>query len=55
MQRWKRAYSLGLDPPIEVLALLYKEDDKTSGGAEKSILDELILSSKMNKDVGVEV
>lgn len=32
LQRWKRAQSLGLHPPMEVLAVLLKEDAKEQSG-----------------------
>lgn len=53
--RWKRAFALGLEPPIEVLAVLLRADQGTkrdSGGktmlkgrvGEMSIVDELMAS-----------
>jgi DNA polymerase delta subunit 4 len=45
LKRWKRANALGLDPPIEVLAVLLKEMEE--GGAAKSQrahVDELLSS-----------
>ncbi|KAK6381426.1 hypothetical protein LTS17_004484 [Exophiala oligosperma] len=43
LQRWKRANMLGLEPPVEVLAVLLREDDKeTSQGCGKlAYIDEL--------------
>ena len=43
-KRWKRALRLGLDPPIEVLAVLLKEDKKRKGDAEMAYVDELMGS-----------
>ncbi|KAK2810985.1 hypothetical protein FQN50_002578 [Emmonsiellopsis sp. PD_5] len=41
VKRWKRAHGLGLNPPIEVLAVLLKEE--TQGVAnEKAYMDELL-------------
>lgn len=42
LQRWKRANMLGLEPPVEVLAVLLREDKKTSQGCGKlAYIDEL--------------
>ncbi|EXJ78542.1 hypothetical protein A1O1_08943 [Capronia coronata CBS 617.96] len=43
LQRWKRANLLGLEPPVEVLAVLLREEDKkTSQGCGKlAYIDEL--------------
>jgi len=43
-KRWKRAAALKLNPPIEVLAVLLKEEAKKagSGGMERSQVDELM-------------
>jgi len=43
MKRWKRANNLGLDPPIEVLAVLLKEQKTKNSKLEKAYLDELSL------------
>jgi len=43
-KRWRRANGLGLDPPIEVLAVLLREDSKTKGSAQKAYVDELMSS-----------
>ena len=37
MKRWKRADGLGLKPPLEVLAVLMKEE-----GLERAYVDELM-------------
>ncbi|KIW86393.1 hypothetical protein Z517_01789 [Fonsecaea pedrosoi CBS 271.37] len=43
LQRWRRANSLGLEPPIEVLAVLLREQDavKTQGCGKMAYIDEL--------------
>lgn len=41
MRRWKRAQGLGLQPPIEVLAVLIKEEK----GMEKAFMDGLLGGS----------
>ena len=73
LNRWRRAHDLDMNPPIEVLAVLVNGEKLNLGGgrsgnlkgkskdgeqaSNKSILDELIMSSKANaasRDVGVE-
>ncbi|TVY49697.1 DNA polymerase delta subunit [Lachnellula occidentalis] len=44
MKRWVRANKLGLNPPIEVLAVLIKEEDKGNKGSERAYVDELMSS-----------
>jgi DNA polymerase delta subunit 4 len=39
--RWKRAYGLGLDPPLEVLAVLLREQKTSKGKGEMAYIDEL--------------
>lgn len=46
MKRWTRAQRLNLSPPIEVLAVLLKEEEKGNGGIERAYVDEL-MSSKL--------
>ena len=48
MKRWKRADKLGLHPPIEVLAVLLKEDAKNNVKAQRAYLDELMTSKHLN-------
>ncbi|OHF02380.1 DNA polymerase delta [Colletotrichum orchidophilum] len=43
-KRWQRAERLGLNPPIEVLAVLLKEEKK-SHASERAHLDELMNST----------
>ncbi|KAI1328562.1 hypothetical protein F5Y16DRAFT_368731 [Xylariaceae sp. FL0255] len=42
MKRWQRADRLGLNPPLEVLAVLLQEDTK---GTEKAHLDDILNST----------
>lgn len=44
MKRWTRAEKLGLAPPIEVLAVLLKEEKKGNVGIERAYVDELMSS-----------
>ncbi|KAH6966284.1 DNA polymerase delta, subunit 4-domain-containing protein [Fusarium venenatum] len=44
MQRWKRADRLGLNPPIEVLAVLMKEETKGNDQIETAHMDEILNS-----------
>lgn len=46
-KRWRRAHSLSLNPPIEVLAVLIKEEEKAKGKewlGQRAYLDELMSS-----------
>jgi DNA polymerase delta subunit 4 len=42
MKRWQRAQKLGLNPPIEVLAVLLKEEAKGNKGIERAHMDEIM-------------
>lgn len=44
MKRWVRANKLGLEPPIEVLAVLMREEAKGNTGTERAYVDELMSS-----------
>lgn len=44
IKRWKRAQKLGLHPPIEVLAILLKEQEEGNVKAQTSHIDELMNS-----------
>jgi DNA polymerase delta subunit 4 len=44
MKRWVRANKLGLNPPIEVLAVLLKEEGKGNTKIERAHVDELMSS-----------
>lgn len=43
-KRWMRAHKLGLQPPIEVLAVVIKEDGKGTKNVERAHLEELLAS-----------
>ncbi|PSR99217.1 DNA polymerase delta, subunit 4-domain-containing protein [Coniella lustricola] len=45
MKRWQRADRLGLHPPIEVLAVLLKEEQQGNADAEKSAIDHIMAST----------
>ncbi|KAI8960675.1 DNA polymerase delta, subunit 4-domain-containing protein [Daldinia sp. FL1419] len=45
MKRWQRADRLGLNPPLEVLAVLQKEEAKGTPGVEKAHMDEILNST----------
>ena len=49
MKRWVRANKLGLAPPIEVLAVLLKEEKQGHSKIERAHVDEL-MSSKFGID-----
>lgn len=44
MKRWVRANKLGLNPPIEVLAVLLKEEGTGNNKIERAYVDELMSS-----------
>ncbi len=44
MKRWKRAQGLGLKPPVEVLAVLLKEERGKNEKAERAFMDGLLAS-----------
>lgn len=44
MKRWKRAETLGLKPPTEVLAVLLKEEKSGNGKAERAFMEGLLTS-----------
>ena len=43
-KRWKRANKLNLHPPIEVLAVLLKEDEEENVKAQTAYVDQLLSS-----------
>ncbi|RYP85591.1 hypothetical protein DL769_000932 [Monosporascus sp. CRB-8-3] len=45
IKRWQRAQRLGLNPPIEVLAVLLKEEEKGTKGIERAHIDEILSST----------
>ncbi len=44
MKRWKRADGLKLKPPIEVLAVLLKEEKNKNTKAERAFMNGLLTS-----------
>lgn len=42
MKRWQRAQRLGLNPPIEVLAVLLKEEAQGNKAIERAHMDEIM-------------
>lgn len=42
MKRWNRADRLGLNPPIEVLAILLKEESKGTKNTETAHIDDIL-------------
>ncbi|EKD14679.1 uncharacterized protein L3040_000202 [Drepanopeziza brunnea f. sp. 'multigermtubi'] len=51
MKRWVRANKLGLNPPIEVLAVLLREEGKGNKDIERAHVDELMSSKFVVGDV----
>ena len=58
LHRWKRARNLGMQPPLEVLAVLLKSNDgkPEDERRQKSIMDELVMSTRSGggKEVAAE-
>ncbi|KAL2133411.1 hypothetical protein VTI74DRAFT_2412 [Chaetomium olivicolor] len=52
LKRWQRAQRLGLNPPLEVLAVLLKEEAKGNKGIERAHMDELLNAAAVGS-VGV--
>ncbi|KAL1840536.1 hypothetical protein VTJ49DRAFT_357 [Mycothermus thermophilus] len=52
LKRWQRAQRLGLNPPIEVLAVLLKEEAKGNSDIEQAHMDVLLNSTAVGS-VGV--
>ncbi|KAL2044348.1 hypothetical protein N7G274_003053 [Stereocaulon virgatum] len=44
MRRWKRAEGLGLKPPVEVLAVLMREEGNGNAVSERAFMDGLLTS-----------
>lgn len=44
MKRWQRAHRLGLNPPIEVLSVLLKEENNANKEAETAQMDHILNS-----------
>ena len=49
MKRWQRAHKLGLKPPLEVLAVMLKEQETDNIRAQRSRVDEL-MTSRFSED-----
>ncbi|KPM44290.1 hypothetical protein AK830_g2251 [Neonectria ditissima] len=49
MKRWQRAERLGLNPPVEVLAVLLKEEAKGNKKIATAHMDEILNSSTMGQ------
>ncbi|KAI0594261.1 DNA polymerase delta, subunit 4-domain-containing protein [Biscogniauxia sp. FL1348] len=47
MKRWQRADRLGLNPPLEVLAVLVEEDHKGTQGIANAYMDEILSSTSI--------
>ncbi|KAK5631335.1 hypothetical protein RRF57_007049 [Xylaria bambusicola] len=45
LKRWHRADKLGLNPPVEVLAVLMREEEKGTKGSEKAYMDNILNST----------
>lgn len=45
MRRWQRANKLGLNPPLEVLAVLLKEEEQGTKGVERAHMDTILNST----------
>lgn len=50
LKRWQRADRLGLNPPIEVLAVLMQEEQKGTEGIERAHMDEVLNSIAVGAD-----
>jgi DNA polymerase delta subunit 4 len=44
LRRWKRAQTIGLHPPLEVLAVLLREQEDGNIPAQRAYMDELLNS-----------
>jgi len=47
LRRWQRAQRLGLNPPIEVLAVLLKEEAKGNKSIERAHMDEIMNNTSI--------
>ncbi|KAI0973049.1 DNA polymerase delta, subunit 4-domain-containing protein, partial [Xylaria arbuscula] len=45
LKRWRRADKFGLNPPVEVLAVLMREEEKGTRGIEKAYMDNILNST----------
>lgn len=47
LKRWQRAERLGLNPPIEVLAILVKEENKENDEIETAHMDRIMSATAL--------
>lgn len=45
LKRWQRADRLGLNPPLEVLAVLTREEKQGTAGIERAHIDDILNSA----------
>ncbi|KAI0541740.1 DNA polymerase delta, subunit 4-domain-containing protein [Xylaria digitata] len=50
LKRWQRADRLGLNPPVEVLAVLMREEEKGRRGTETAYMDNILNSTAVGAD-----
>ncbi|KAF2964810.1 hypothetical protein GQX73_g8780 [Xylaria multiplex] len=50
LKRWQRADKLGLNPPVEVLAVLMREEDKGRRGTSTAYMDNILNSTAVGAD-----
>ncbi|KAI0422527.1 DNA polymerase delta, subunit 4-domain-containing protein [Xylaria grammica] len=50
LKRWQRADKLGLSPPVEVLAVLMREEDKGTRRIEMAYMDNILNSTAIGAD-----
>ena len=51
MKRWKRADGLGLRPPLEVLAVLLKETEKSNGNEVQRAYVDTLMGGRSVDDI----
>ncbi|KAF4126344.1 DNA polymerase delta subunit 4 [Geosmithia morbida] len=51
MRRWERAERLGLNPPVEVLAVLLREDEAHAKGVQTSHMEKLMGATAVGSNV----
>lgn len=47
LKRWQRAERLGLNPPIEVLAVLVKEENRNNDEVETAHIDRIMNATAL--------
>ncbi|KAI8625799.1 hypothetical protein F5Y19DRAFT_238532 [Xylariaceae sp. FL1651] len=50
IKRWQRADRLGLNPPLEVLAVLMQEESNGTNGIERAHIDSILNSTAVGTD-----